>query len=163
MSFLASVEDEVTLDGRESFEWLRDQVENADDAEGLPEALTHSNYHVWAAVGIPGTLTIVGWAGSGRGPRLPALAWLLRTTAEGNPDTIDAVLRGYRHHVQLSDEEIHRLPRILDMRALWLACLECQMAVNKGDTPTINEGWIQRGRTGYAERLAALAIAALSR
>ncbi len=163
MSFLASVEDEVTLDGRESFEWLRDQVENADDAEGLPEALTHSNYHVWAAVGIPGTLTIVGWAGSGRGPRLPALAWLLRTTAEGNPDNIDAVLRGYRQHVQLSDEEIHRLPRILDMRALWLACLECRMAVNNGDTPTINEGWIQKGSTEYAERLAALAIAALSR
>jgi aminoglycoside phosphotransferase (APT) family kinase protein len=163
MSFLASVEDKVTPDGREKFDWLRDQVENADDAEGLPEALTHSNYHLWAAVGIPGTLTIVGWAGSGRGPRLPALAWLLRTTAEGNPDNIDAVLRGYRQYVQLSDDEIQRLPRILNMRALWLACLECQMAVNNGDTPTINGGWIHPGSTEYAERLAARAIAALSR
>jgi hypothetical protein len=163
MSFLAGVEDKVTPDGREAFEWLRDQVETADDAEGLPEALTHGNYHLWAAVGIPGALTIVGWAGSGRGPRLPALAWLLRTTAEGNPDNIDAVLRGYRQHVQLSDDELGRLPRILNMRALWLACLECQMAVNNGGTPTIDQGWIHRGSAEYAERLAARAVAALAR
>ncbi|ADB33195.1 aminoglycoside phosphotransferase [Kribbella flavida DSM 17836] len=163
MSFLAGVEDKVPLDGQEKFAWLRDQVENADDAEGLPEALTHSNYHLWAAVGMPGALTIVGWAGSGRGPRLPALAWLLRTTAEGHPDNIDAVLRGYRQHVQLTDDELQRLPAILNMRALWLACLECQMAVNNGDTPTMNEGWIHPGSTEYAERLAARAITALSR
>jgi hypothetical protein len=163
MSFLAGVEDKVTPEGREKFDWLRDQVENADDAEGLPEALTHSNYHLWAAVGVPGRLTVVGWAGSGRGPRLPALAWLLRTTAEGNPDNLDAVLHGYRRHVQLSDDELHRLPRILNMRALWLACLEYQMATNNGDTPNLNEGWLNPASTEYAERLAARAVAALSR
>jgi hypothetical protein len=163
MSFLAAVEDKVTRDGREKFEWLRDQVENADDAEGLPEALTHSNYHLWAAVGIPGSLRIVGWAGSGRGPRLPALAWLLRTTAEGNPDNIDAVLRGYRQHVQLTDDELQRLPRILNMRALWLACLDFQMTVNNGNTPTLDGGWLHPGSTEYAEQLAARAIAALNR
>jgi hypothetical protein len=32
MSFLVSVEDAVAPEGREKFEWLRDQVENADDA-----------------------------------------------------------------------------------------------------------------------------------
>ncbi|MFI5707485.1 phosphotransferase enzyme family protein [Kribbella sp. NPDC051620] len=163
MSFLASVEDKVSPAGREKFDWLRDQVENADDAEGLPEAITHSNYHLWAAVGVPGALTIVGWAGSGRGPRLPALAWLLRTTAEGNPDNIDAVVRGYRQHVRLSDDELERLPRILNMRALWLACLDYQVAVNNGSTPTLNEGWLQPGSIEYAERLAARAVAALTR
>jgi hypothetical protein len=45
----------VSAAGREKFEWLRDQVETADDAEGLPEAFTHSNYHPWAAVGEPGS------------------------------------------------------------------------------------------------------------
>ncbi|GAB2596466.1 phosphotransferase enzyme family protein [Kribbella endophytica] len=163
MSFLVRVEDKVTPEGREKFDWLREQVETADDAEGLPEALTHGNYHLWAAVGIPGSLTIVGWAGSGRGPRLPALAWLLRTTAEGNPDNIDAVLRGYRQHVELTDDELHRLPRILNMRALWLACLDCQMAVNNGDAPPLNEGWLHPGSIEYAEHLAARVVAALSR
>jgi hypothetical protein len=151
----------VAPEGREKFEWLRDQVENADDAEGLPEALTHSNYHLWAAVGTPGSLVIVGWAGSGRGPRLPALAWLLRTAAEGSTENIDAVMRGYREHVQLTDEELERLPGVLNMRALWLACLEYRMAVNSGNTPTTVEGWMRRGSTEYAERLAAQAIAAL--
>jgi hypothetical protein len=60
MSFLVSVEDAVAPEGREGFEYLRDQVENADDAEGLPEAFTHSNFHSWAAVGAPGALSIVG-------------------------------------------------------------------------------------------------------
>ncbi len=161
MSFLVSVEDAMAPEGREKFEWLRDQVENADDAEGLPEALTHSNYHLWAAVGTPGNLVIAGWAGSGRGPRLPALAWLLRTAAEGSTENIDAVMRGYREHVQLTDEELERLPGVLNMRALWLACLEYRMAVNSGNTPTTDEGWMRRGSTEYAERLAAQAIAAL--
>jgi hypothetical protein len=49
------------------------------------------------------------------------------------------------------------------MRALWLACLDYQMAVNNGDTPTINEGWMHPGSIEYAERLAARVIAALAR
>ena len=163
MSFLAGVEEEVTPEGRPAFEWLRDQVEMADDAEGLPEALTHSNFHLWAAVGRPGALRIVGWAGSGRGPRLPALAWLLRTTAEGNPDHVGEVMRGYREHVQLTDEELDRLPGVLDLRPLWLACLEHRMAVDDGRTPSVDEGWIRPDHTQVAERLAAQAIEALQR
>ena len=108
MSFLVSVEDSVAPEGRELFECLRDHVEDADDAEGLPEAFTHSNYHTWAAVGAPGNLAIVGWAGSGRGPRLPALAWLLRTAAEVGPDYVDAVTHGYREHVQLTGDELEQ-------------------------------------------------------
>ena len=60
-SFLVGVEDAVAPEGRRGFELLRSVVENADDAEGLPEALTHGNYHVWAAIGSPGRLAIVGW------------------------------------------------------------------------------------------------------
>lgn len=162
MSFLVSVEDAVNAAGREKFEWLRDQVETADDAEGLPEAFTHSNYHPWAAVGEPGDLAIVGWAGSGRGPRLPALAWLLRTAAEGSGSAnVDAVMHGYREHVRLSDEELDRLPSILNLRPLWLACLEYRMAVNDGRTPAMNESWMRPGSREFAERLATQAIAAL--
>jgi len=161
MSFLVSVEDNVTPAGQEKLGWLRDQVENADDAEGLPEALTHSNFHVWSAVGQPGNLVIVGWAGAGRGPRLPALAWLLRTAAEGSTENVAAVMRGYREHVPLTDEELERLPGILNMRALWLACLEYRMAVESGRTPTMDEGWLRPGSAEHADRLAAQAIATL--
>lgn len=159
MSFLVSVEDRVPAEGRQKFEWLSGQVESADDAEGLPEALIHSNYHVWSAVGAPGNLVIVGWAGAGRGPRLPALAWLLRTAAESGSDNIDAVMRGYRAHIELTHEELDRLPAVLDMRALWLACLEYRMAIESGQTPSMDEGWLQPGSAAHAEHLAAQARA----
>jgi hypothetical protein len=157
MTFLLSVEDAVGTDGRESFEWLRDQVERADDAEGLPEALTHGNYHAWAAVGMPGDLVIVGWAGAGRGPRLPALAWLLTTAAEGGDAHVDAVIRGYREHVELTADELDRLPGVLSMRPLWLACLEYREQVRSGRTPTMDQGWTG-WRPEHAERLGAKVI-----
>ncbi|MGZ0145662.1 phosphotransferase enzyme family protein [Kribbella sp. WER1] len=159
MGFLVSVEAKVDAANRPKFEWLRDQVEAADDAEGLPEALTHSNYHPWAAVGAPGDLSIVGWAGSGRGPRLPALAWLLRTAAEGNDaESIAAVMRGYSEHVELTTEELDRLPSILTMRPLWLECLDFRMTVNNGGTRAMDEGWMQLSSHEFAERLTAQAI-----
>jgi Phosphotransferase enzyme family len=163
MSFLVSVEGAVAPDGREAFELLRDRVENADDAEGLPEALTHGNYHAWSAVGRPGNLVITGWAGSGRGPRLPALAWLLTTAAEADLTLVDAVVRGYTEHVKLTDEEIERLPKVLQMKPLWLACLEYRQAVRTGRTPTLDDGWPHWAvdRTERVEQVTARAVAAL--
>jgi hypothetical protein len=70
-------------------------------------------------------------------------------------------MQGYREHVQLSDAERDRLPAIINMRPLWLACLEYRMAVNAGGTPNMNEGWLQPDSREFAERLAAQAIAAL--
>ena len=161
MSFLVGVEDRVSPDGREKFEWLRDQIENADGATGLPEALTHSNFHLWAAVGMPGSLVLIGWAGAGRGARLPALAWLLRTAAEAGPDNVTAVTRGYRDHVQLDDAELTRLPAILNLRPLWLACLEYRMGVESGKPPAMEEGWLRPGSADYAARLAERVTTAL--
>jgi hypothetical protein len=144
MSTLVSVEDEVAPEGREQFEWLRDQVENADDAEGLSESLTHGNYNGWAAVGKPGSLVIVGWAGAGRGPRLAALAWLLSTASRGDPtatDYINAVARGYRQHVRLTDEELDRLAGVMNMVPLSMACFYYRTSVLTGYTPSGGEGW----------------------
>lgn len=163
MSLLVSVEDAVAREGREGFELLRDRVENADDAEGLPEALTHGNYHGWSAVGTPGNLVIVGWAGSGRGPRLPALAWLLTTAAEGDLTLVDAAMSGYSEHVQLTGEEIERLPGILNMKPLYLACFQYRQSVHNGHTPTLDDSWPSWDvdRTEHSQRIAAQAIATL--
>jgi Ser/Thr protein kinase RdoA (MazF antagonist) len=163
MSFLVSVEAAVPPEGRKGFELLRDRVENADDAEGLPEALTHGNYHAWSAVGTPRNLVIVGWAGAGRGPRLPALAWLLTTAAEADLTLVGAAMRGYSEHVQLTDEEIERLPGILNMKPLFLACLQYRQSVRSGSTPTLDDGWPSWDvdRSEKSQQIAARAIAAL--
>jgi aminoglycoside phosphotransferase (APT) family kinase protein len=158
MSVLVSVEDAVTPEGRETFEWLRDQVENADDAEGLPEALTHGNYHAWAAVGKPGKIVIVGWAGAGRGPRLATLAWLLKTSAEAGVDHVDAAVRGYREHVQLTDEELDRLPGVLNIKPLYLMCHDFRgyVQATNGQTPEFDgTGWTANGEQLAADLVAA--------
>lgn len=156
MSYLVSVEDAVAPRGREMFEWLRDQVENADDGEGLPEAFTHGNFHAKTAVGKAGNLVIIGWNGSGRGPRLPALGWLL-WTAQGEAGHVEAIARGYREHVQLTDEELDRLAGVINMRSLWLLCYDYRASVHRGQTPTLDE-WSWRPVDG--EQRAAQAIAA---
>nr|WP_231920293.1 hypothetical protein [Microlunatus soli] len=117
-----------------------------------------SNYHPWAAVGTPGNISIVGWAGSGRGPRLPALAWLLRTADERNgSQNVAAVMHGYCRHVRLTDDELDRLPSILNMRPLWLECLDFRMAVADGRGRSLNEGWMQPSSLESTQRLAARA------
>jgi len=131
---------------------LRDRVENADDAEDLPEGLTHGNYHAWSAVGRPANLVITGWGGSGRGPRLPALAWLLTTAAEAGLSLVDAAIRGYSDHIQLTDGEIERLPQVLGMKPLSLACLDYRQAVRAGHTPTMEDGWPPWDRDPYPTR-----------
>jgi hypothetical protein len=160
MATLVSVEEKVPADGRDAFEWLRDAVENADDAEGLPEAFTHGNYNGWAAVGKPGNLVVVGWAGSGRGPRLAALAWLLKTASKGSPSTdyINAVVRGYREHVQLAEEEVDRLAGVINLVPLNMACFYYRTSVHTGYIPTGNERWWPKPEA--AEQLAAKAIEA---
>lgn len=156
MSALVSVEDAVAPHGGEMFEWLRDQVEKTDDGEGLPEAFTHGNFHAKTAVGKPGNLVIIGWNGSGRGPRLPALGWLL-WTAQHVADHVEAIARGYREHVQLTDEELDRLAGVINMRSLWLVCHDYRAFVRRGQTPTLDE-WSWRPDDG--EQRAAQAIAA---
>ena len=163
MSALVSVEDKVAPEGREKFEWLRDTVENADDAKGLPEALTHANYNGWAAVGKPGNLVIVGWAGAGRGPRLAALGWHLRTAAHDPQatDYINAVADGYREHVRLTDDELERLAGAIYMVPLYMACAYYRMSVETGYTPSGIEGWWPNPEG--AEQLAAKAVEAFRR
>jgi len=163
MSSLVSVEEKVGPEGREKFEWLRDAVENADDAEGLPEALTHANYNGWASVGKPGNLVIVGWAGAGRGPRLAALGWHLQTAAHGPEatDYINAVADGYREHIRLTDDELGRLAGAINMVPLSMACRAYRLSVETGYIPSGCEGWWPN--PAGADQLAAKAIEAFRR
>jgi len=161
MRLLVSDEAAVPSKGRKGFELLRDLVENADDGDGMPDALTHGNYHAWSAVGAAGKLVIVGLAGAGRGLRLPALAWLLTTAAEADITLVDAAIRGYSEHVHLSDDEMGRLPDILHMKPLFTACLQYRQSVGNGSAPTLDDGWPSWAvdRAEKSQRIPARAIA----
>ncbi len=140
MNFLRTVEGGVDPKGREKFGWLVEQVANADDCEGLPEAFTHANYGTFNAVAAPAGLVVVGWAASGRAPRLASIGWQLYCTG-GDTDQIDAIAEGYAKHVRLTDEELERLHGAVILRDLYLGSWYYWTSVSSGYTPSGGEGW----------------------
>jgi hypothetical protein len=141
LNFLRTIEGGIDPARRDKFEWLLDQVSKAEDCEGLPEAFTHGNYGPFNAIQrSDGKITVVGWAASGRAPRLATLGWHLYGTG-GKSDQIDAIVRGYSRHVRLTEEELERLPGAVLMRALYLACWYYWTSVSTGYTPSGGEGW----------------------
>lgn len=141
MNFMRTVEDAVDPKGREKFAWLLEQVARADDLEGLPEAFTHANFGTFNAVAAPGgEPVIVGWAASGRAPRLAAVGWHLYCTG-GDRTQIDAFVEGYSNHVRLTDDELQRLHAAIILRDLYLGCWYYWLSVSSGYAPSGGEGW----------------------
>jgi hypothetical protein len=64
-------------------------------------------------------------------------------------DPVDDVVRCYREHVQLTDEELDRLAGVLTIKPLHLMCHDYRDAVGAG-RPPVALGW-----TAHVEKLAA--------
>jgi Ser/Thr protein kinase RdoA (MazF antagonist) len=110
-----------------AFDALRAEVAELDTAEGLPEALIHPDFVLANVVATPGGMVLVDWAGAGRGPRLWSLAFFLYAEAAKDPRRAGAVLLGYREHITLEAEELHRLGAVARSRPLilsaWSVCM----------------------------------------
>lgn len=130
---LAGAEHLIPDSERAAYDALRAEIDGLDTGDGLPEALLHPDFVLANVVATPGGMVIVDWAGTGRGPRLWSLAFLL--FAEGAKDLrrIDLVLAGYRRHVTLEDEELSRLHAIATARPL---VLDAWRVCNGRSTPT---------------------------
>jgi methyltransferase (TIGR00027 family) len=112
---LDSARDRVTGDAVCVYDDLVAALARADSGDGLPEGLIHADFVPANAIASSGgELVIVDWAGAGRGPRLWALAFLLWAAMSH----IDAVMAGYRKHVDLEPGELERLPDVLLARPL---------------------------------------------
>jgi Ser/Thr protein kinase RdoA (MazF antagonist) len=133
LAFLDSVDTKVTGAAREQFEQLRERVRSADAGEGLPEALVHGNLLAGdpdhAVMTDAGPL-VVNWKGSGRGPRLADLGWVL-WGCWNEADAI-AVIDAYREHVQLTAEELDRLAAVMAIRPLYLTAFAYRRNIVKG-------------------------------
>lgn len=119
--WLAEAEAEASFRDVAHFGELTDALEFADGGDGLPEAFTHPDFVLANVVAAPDpAMVLVDWAGSGRGPRLSALAFLL--WAEGAKDLrrVDLALNGYCKHVTLEPAEIARLEAAITARPLAL-------------------------------------------
>jgi len=104
-----------------------------------------------------GDTTLVDWTGAGPGSRLWSLAFLLWAAGANTLHPVDAVITGYRRHVQLEQTELDRLADAIAARPVVLTCWEfvtgrqrLHDALNKVTTiPT------------HAQRIAARALTAL--
>jgi len=97
---------------------LLDLLAEADDADGLPEALIHPDLSPPNAIPQGGDgPVIIDWLGVGRGPRIWGLAFLLFS---GGPRGARAIIERYRRSVTITDEEWHRLPDIMLARPMTL-------------------------------------------
>ena len=123
LSFLDSVDTKVAPTQREQFEQLRERVRAADDGRGLPEALVHGNllHNPDHALLTDAGAVAINWKGSGLGPRLSDLAWLLWGTHR-HTATIDVIVDAYRRHIEPTDEELDRLVGVIAIRPLYLTC-----------------------------------------
>ena len=100
---------------------LADTLSVADPCEGLPAAMTHPDFVLANVVATrEPAMVLVDWAGSGYGPRLWSLAFLL--WAEGSKDLrrVDLALAGYTRRVTLEPEELDRLAAAITARPLVL-------------------------------------------
>jgi methyltransferase (TIGR00027 family) len=111
-----AAEHRVGADERSLHRELLEGVETADDCRELPHALIHPDFvPVNAIAGPDGELSLVDWAGSGRGPRLWSLAFLLWAAGPGGAA---AVASGYGSLLDLEPSELERLDTAIAARPL---------------------------------------------
>lgn len=105
------------------YERLRDEVDGVDDCRDLPHAFVHPDFVPANAIPTPDErLVIVDWTGSGRGPRLWSLGFLLWAAGARSMRLVDVAASRYRQHITLEPEELARLAGAIHARPLMLEC-----------------------------------------
>ncbi len=100
---------------------LRHEIEQVDDCADLPHAFVHPDFVPANAISTAdNSLVIIDWAGSGQGPRLWSLGFLLWAAGAGDLRLVDWVVSRYRRHSQLNDAELDRLPAAVRARSLMI-------------------------------------------
>ena len=107
---------------RAEYDSLREAAVSAEDCEGLPQALVHPDFVPPNAIAAADGITLVDWTGAGLGPRLWPLAFLLWAAGAGSMRSVDAVIPGYRRHVQLEPPELRPSRGRYPARPVVFAC-----------------------------------------
>lgn len=145
-SWLAEIEDRIPEENCKLYESLRQQVADADTCHNLPEALLHPDpVPKNILVTESNDLIFIDWTGAGRGPRLASLAVLIWSCAlkrgGWSPRRVDAVVAGYRSHIQLEESELLRLAAVMRIRPLVFACRRYRYALTSEQPPDGSEWW----------------------
>lgn len=128
---LAAASSRVTSDDRAAFDDVRNALRDVEVGAGLPRAFIHPDPAGANAIsGDDGSLVLVDWTEAGSGCRLTSFATLVAGALQPHPGAapsrdlqrVDAVVAGYRPHVQLTADELERLPGALTAFGIVLDC-----------------------------------------
>jgi len=116
----------------------------------LPLNLLHNDIHPGNVVMEQGELTIIDWEGSGRGPAIIDLGFLLSSIyPRGSPveleERVRAVLEGYTSVRALEKNELHLLLPAIRFRPLvFLSALELQRVRGEQEDISLSRWFLQR-------------------
>jgi Ser/Thr protein kinase RdoA (MazF antagonist) len=138
-AFLDDASERIDDEYRPLLQKLRRLAASADGCEGLPDALLHPDMVGPNVLVTPnGDRVAIDWTGAGTGPRLSSFAFLLwgaGLVPGGDDAIIEAIVQSYRHHVQLSVEELDRLEGAMLVRPLFFSAWGLWRAIMKGAAP----------------------------
>jgi Ser/Thr protein kinase RdoA (MazF antagonist) len=145
---------------RKAYAALRAEVASLDAGDGLPHALTHPDFVLANVIPSPSRgMVMVDWTGSGQGPRLWSLAFLLYAAGGRGINRVDSAITGYLTQVQPEPEELDRLAGLIRVRPAMFGA----WAVGQG-RKSVAEAW--RGVTetrALTDAVAARALTAFGR
>jgi len=128
----------VPAGAADQYDTLLAAVDAWDSCADLPHALVHPDFVPRNAIGQPdGEVTIIDWAGAGRGPRIVSLGCLLWSAGPGQ--NAAAAIAGYRQSIMLEPAEVDRLHAAMRLRPLVLACW--MFATGRDSLPNVTDGW----------------------
>ncbi len=139
---------------------LRAEVAGFDDGDGLPHALIHPDFVLANVIPSPSRgLVMVDWTGSGQGPRLWSLAFLLYAAGGRGLNRVDSAVTGYLTQVRPEPAELDRLAGLIRVRPALLQV----WSVGQG-RKSVTEAWQGVAETRkLADAVAARALAAFDR
>ena len=150
----------VAAGERKAYAALRAEVAGFDGGDGLPHALIHPDFVLANVVASPSRgLVMVDWTGSGRGPRLWSLAFLLFAAGGRGLNRVDSAVTGYLTRVRPEPGELGRLAGMIRVRPAMFGV----WAVGQG-RKSVAEAWQGVAETReLADAVAARALAAFGR
>lgn len=125
LALLSQARSKIPVEEHAAYEELRWELERVGDFADLPKSLVHPDFVPINVIELlDGTLVPIDWAGSGQGPRIFCLAWLLFAAGSRGIEMVEAAIAGYRSHISMGLEELSHLSNSIFTRQLTIACWE---------------------------------------
>jgi Ser/Thr protein kinase RdoA (MazF antagonist) len=126
LNLLSNTKSRISDSKLHLYEELRSSLLKVGDLSDLPQRFTHPDIVPSNAIisSIDGSLAIVDWMGSGTGPRVASLGYLLWAAGSRSMAAVNGVIAGYTKLVYLEKAEVEKLESAIFFRPLVLRCWE---------------------------------------